>query len=72
MRREQTVYLGQFTEATAQAIVRRLEDSGIGWWAKQSGAIARFVFVGEWGTRLFVDAARENEARRIVADLTDG
>ena len=67
-----TVYLGQFTHDSAERIAAALEDRGIAWWQKQSGAFARFVFAGEWGVRLFVAADREHEARQIAADLVDG
>lgn len=65
-----TVYLGQFTDETADAIAGRLEEAGIEWWFKQTGTLTRLVLIGEWGTRLFVDAGREEEARRIAAEVT--
>jgi hypothetical protein len=46
-----------------------LEQAGIAWSYKQSGVIGRVLFAGEWGTRLFVDAACLDEAREIVAKV---
>lgn len=65
-----SVYLGQYTDDNAEAIAARLEDAGISWWHKRAGALTRFVFAGEWGTRLFVAADREDEARAIAEDVT--
>ena len=61
-----TVYLGQFTHEHAEAIAKELTEAEIVWWHKQSGRIASFVFAGDWGVRLFVDAARLDEAREIA------
>ena len=61
-----TTYLGQFTEAHADAIARRLEEAGIVWWHKASGRVMRFLSVGDWGVRLFVDSTRLDEAKDIV------
>lgn len=61
-----TAYLGQFGEERANRIAEALEEAGIPWWYKQAGGITRFFFIGEWGVRLFVDAARLEEARDIV------
>jgi hypothetical protein len=62
-----TVYLGQFAEDRAERIARALERAGILFWEKRAGRIARFLFIGEWGVRLFVDASRLEEARAIAA-----
>lgn len=50
-----TTYLGQFTDENADRIVDEFDDAGIAWSSKSSGVIARFVFAGDWGVRLFVD-----------------
>ena len=64
-----TVYLGQFTDENADRIVDVLDDEGIAWHAKSSGAIARFVFAADWGVRLFVDQARAAEAWELVGGI---
>jgi hypothetical protein len=64
-----TVLLGQFTWEHANAIAGKLEQAGITWWHKQSGAIAQVLFRGDWGVRLFVDAERLEEARAIAAEV---
>ena len=61
-----TSYLGQFTEEHAEAIGKELTEAGMVWWYKQSGKIMRFISVGDWGVRLFVDATRIDEAREIA------
>ena len=61
-----TAYLGQFSLEKANALAEKLEAAGIGWWHKQSGGIARTIFAGEWGVRLFVDSARLEEARALA------
>jgi hypothetical protein len=66
-----TVELGQFTDANADTIAGRLEEAGIVWWYKQSGRWGRTLFLGEWGTRLYVDASRLDEARQLAADVVD-
>ena len=53
-----SVYLGQFTDETANAIAGELEEAGIAWSYKQPGFFTRIFFMGEWGTRMFVDAGR--------------
>lgn len=60
-----TVQLGQFTDENADAVAGELESAGIVWWYKQSGRWGR-ALLGEWGTHLFVDAGRLDEARAIV------
>jgi hypothetical protein len=61
-----TAYLGQYTDETANDIVEHLVQAGIGWTYKQASFITRALFAGEWGTRLFVDAERLDEAREIA------
>lgn len=61
-----SAYLGQFTDETANDIAGHLEEAGIHWSYKQAGWLTQILFVGEWGTRLFVDASRLDEARAIV------
>jgi hypothetical protein len=61
-----TVYLGQFSEEHAEAIVKGLEEAGITWWHKQAGRFAKFFFIGDWGVRLFVDRSRLEDAREIA------
>ena len=61
-----STYLGQFTDETANEIAGCLEEAGIFWSYKQAGWLTQILFVGEWGTRLFVDSERLEEARAIV------
>ena len=63
-----TVYLGQFTHEHANRIAERLEGAGITWWCKNPGTLS-YVFLMEWGPRLFVDRDRLDEARRIAAEI---
>lgn len=65
-----TTYLGQFTDEVADAIAGELQRAGIAWHYKQAGRYTRMFFAGEWGTRLFVDAERLDEARTIAQRLT--
>lgn len=67
-----TTYLGQFVDENAEAIAERLEQAEILWWSKQAGFLTRFFFTSEWGVRLYVDEARLDEARGIVAEVTGG
>ncbi len=62
-------YLGQFTDEVANAIAGRLEDAGIAWSYKQAGFFTKIYFIGEWGTRMFVDSRRLDEARAIAKDV---
>ena len=62
-------YLGQYTDEVANAIAGRLEDAGIAWSYKQAGFFTRIYFIGEWGTRMFVDADRLDEARAIAQEV---
>ncbi|MEX1179039.1 MAG: hypothetical protein WEB09_11315 [Nitriliruptor sp.] len=68
-----TVELGQFTDENADRIAGLLEEAGIVWWFKQSGRWGRTLFLGDWGTRLYVDASRLDEARALAGRvLRDG
>jgi len=61
-----TVYLDQFEDDTAGRILEALDRAGIAWHVKCTGRLARTLFVGEWGTRIFVDQERLAEAREIA------
>lgn len=61
-----TVYLDQFTDENAERIGEALDAADIVWWSKSSGRFTRFVFAGDWGTRIFVERERLDEARSIV------
>ncbi len=63
-----TVYLGQFTHENANKIAEQLEHAGIEWWAKNPGTLS-YVFLMEWGPRLFVDRDRLDEAREIAGRI---
>lgn len=63
-----TVYLGQFTNDHANEIAEELEKAGIEWWAKNPGTLS-YVFLMEWGARLFVDEKRLDEAREIAGRI---
>ena len=67
-----TVYLGQFEHERANEIAGALEAEGIAWSYKQFGRFTRLFFAGDWGVRLFVDAARLDDARAIVGSLGRG
>ncbi len=70
--RLRTVELGQFEDDNAHAIAQRLEDAEIVWWSKGSGRLVRTLFAGDWGTRLFVDEARLEEAQAIAREVLEG
>ncbi len=61
-----TVYLDQYTDEHAEDILEELDRAGIVTHIKTSGWLTRFLFAGEWGVRIFVDADRVDEARRIA------
>jgi hypothetical protein len=65
-----TIYLGQFTHEHAEKIAEALEEAGIAWTYKQFGRLTNLFFAGDWGVRMFVDAARVEEARTIVSRLS--
>jgi hypothetical protein len=61
-----SAYLGQYTDEVANVIAGEFEDAGIDWSYKQAAFLTRMFFLGEWGTRLFVESDRLDEARRIA------
>ncbi len=65
-----SAYLGQYTDETANLIAGELEGANIAWSYKQPGAISRILF-NEWGTRLFVEKARLDDAKRIAAQVEE-
>ena len=65
-----TSYLGQYTDETANEIAGELERAHIPWTYKQATWVTKALFIGEWGTRLFVDSTRLDEARRIAESVT--
>ena len=66
-----STYLGQFTDEVANMIAEELEAAKIAWSYKQAGRFTRIFFIGEWGTRLFVDAERLNDAKRIAERVVE-
>lgn len=66
-----TVLLGQFTHERAEAIAKELEEAGITWYYKQAGMLVQTFFRGEWGVRVFVDAARADDVREIMRRIED-
>lgn len=66
-----TVYLGQYERDTADAIAGALEHAGIRWLYKEFGRLTAFFFAGDWGIRLYVDAARVDEARAIARRVAE-
>ena len=71
-----SVYLGQYTDENANEIAGALESAKISWSYKQAGFLSRMLFLGDWGTRLFVDADRLDEAKaiaeRVMRHSSDG
>lgn len=61
-----STYLGQYTDEVANMIAEELEKAMIAWSYKQSGRFTKIFFMGEWGTRLFVDSKRLDDAKRIA------
>jgi hypothetical protein len=61
-----SAYLGQYTDEVANMIAGELEAAKIAWSYKQAGSITKIFFLGEWGTRLFVDEDRLDAAKRIA------
>jgi hypothetical protein len=66
-----TVELGQFTDDNAERIAAKLEKAGITWWHKSSGRFVRLLSAADWGTRIYVDRDRIEDAKRIAARITD-
>lgn len=64
-----TRQLGQFTDEHAEEIAGRLEQAGIVWWHKTHGRLMRTLSFQDWGTRLFVDETRLDEARVIAEEV---
>lgn len=64
-----SVYLGQFEHEHAERIAAALEEAGIAWSYKQSGRLMNLFFAGEWGVRMYVDAARVDDVKTILARL---
>jgi hypothetical protein len=65
-----TVLLGQFTDEHADELLERLDEAGITSWTKSSGPLARTLFAGDWGVRIFVDADRLDTAKALAAEIT--
>lgn len=63
-----TVQLGQFTDAKAETVAAALQRAGIVWWHKSSGRYTRILSAGDWGTRLYVDATRLDEAQQLARE----
>jgi uncharacterized LabA/DUF88 family protein len=61
-----TVQLGQFTDENAEVVAGALAGAGIVWWHKTSGRFTRILSAGDWGTRIYVDAARLEEAQQVA------
>lgn len=70
-RPKRSAYLGQFPDEMANTIAGELEKAEIWWSYKQAIWITQIFFLGEWGTRLFVDKERLEEARAIVARVRE-
>ncbi len=66
----ETVYLGNYAHATANAIAGACEEAGIFWWAKNPSAWTRVLFA-EFGVRMFVDKDRLTQAREIAERLVE-
>jgi hypothetical protein len=61
-----SAYLGQYTDEVANLIAGALEHAEISWSYKQAAFVTRIFLMGEWGTRLFVDSAKLDEAKEIA------
>ena len=66
-----SAYLGQYTDEVANAIAGELEAAEISWSYKQASGITKIFFAGEWGTRLFVEKERLDEARAIAERVAE-
>lgn len=69
MSRPRTVLLGQFEDDNAERIVERLHEVEIPYWIKRTGGLARVLFAGDWGIRIFVDESRLEEAQTVARDI---
>lgn len=67
-----TVLLDQFEDDNAERVLERLDAARIEHHHKRSGGLTRVLFAGEWGTRIFVDEARLDEARSIAREVVGG
>lgn len=67
--RVSTRQLGQFTDEHAEQIAAGLEAAGIVWWHKTHGRLMRTLSFQDWGTRLYVDESRFDEARAIAEEI---
>lgn len=67
-----TELLGQFTDEHAEVLLDRLDEAGIEHWVKRTGALTRVLFAGDWGTRIFVDTARLEQARQLAREVLGG
>jgi hypothetical protein len=65
----QTRQLGQFTDENAEKIAARLEAAGIIWWHKSHGRFMRTISAFDWGTRIFVDESRFDDAKAIAEEI---
>jgi hypothetical protein len=70
-RNVRTSYLGQYTDEVANEIAGALEAAEIAWTYKQASWITQALFIGEWGTRLFVDSKRLDDARAIAERIME-
>ncbi|MFA9447037.1 hypothetical protein [Egicoccus sp. AB-alg6-2] len=61
-----TVQLGQFTDDNAEVVAEALDRAGIVWWHKTAGRYTRILSAADWGTRIYVDASRLEEARALA------
>ncbi|MDX1658425.1 MAG: hypothetical protein R3343_06365 [Nitriliruptorales bacterium] len=64
-----TVYLDQYLDENAEKIGKALDEADIVWWSKTSGRFVRAFFAGDWGTRIYVERDRLDEARAIAEDV---
>ena len=64
-----TVQLGQFTDENAEAVIKALDDAGIGFYTKSFGRIVRVLFAADWGTRVFVDDADLERAMGVARSI---
>ena len=48
--------------------MKALDEAGIVWWQKGAGRVAKILFAGDWGVRLFVDEKKLEQARAIARE----